>query len=212
MILASEKVSPDTNWILSGDKLQGGALIPSNSSSGLLPSYWSQSVLLFDAPLFILFQPSPWRLSGILPSDAKAGNSEYVPPHRNNRNCFKNAANTSNPRCSLRDLLVEVGLYIWEFRPESEGIPHSFKIKLTWGKTCPSLQRGGRTGKALCRCCSHALTHIVTGWTQTSRGFDTPYFPCIEALSVEAKATSAVLQESETMLFRFPAVFSISSV
>lgn len=61
--------------------------------------------------------------------------------------------------------------------PVSEGTLHSFKIKLTRGKTCPFLQRGSRTGRALCRCCGHALTHIISGWTQTSRRLDTPYFP-----------------------------------
>lgn len=85
-----------------------------------------------------------------------------------------------NSRCSFPDLLVWVRLYIWGVSPVSEGTPHSFKIKLTRGKTCPFLQRRGRTGRALCRCCGHALTHIISGWTQTSRRLDTPYFPFLE--------------------------------
>lgn len=114
-----------------------------------------------------------------------SGSWEYVLPNVNNQNCLKNISNTSNRRCSFHDLLVSRFIYLGVW-PESEGIPHSFKIKLTRGKTCPFLRCGGRTGKALCRCCGHALAHIVTGWTQTSRRLDTPYFPLIETWSVEA--------------------------
>lgn len=85
--------------------------------------------------------PSPRKLSKVLPFCVYTGNLQYVLPHINNQNCLKNRANTSNPCCSFHDLLVSRFIYLGVC-PESEGIPHSFKIKLTRGKTCPFLRRG----------------------------------------------------------------------
>lgn len=47
----------------------------------------------------------------------------------------------SNTCCSLLDLLVSSFIYLG-VRLESEGTLHSFKIKLTRGKTFPFLQHG----------------------------------------------------------------------
>lgn len=62
-------------------------------------------------------------------------------PHINNQCCLKNTANTSNLCCSFHDLLVSRFIYLG-VRPESEGIPHSFKIKLRSWKTFPFLPFG----------------------------------------------------------------------
>lgn len=92
----------------------------------------------------------------------------------------------SNTCCSFHDLPVSRFIYLG-VRPESEGILHSFKIKLTGGKNLPFSPARGRTGKALCRCSGCTLTHIVTGRMQTSRRLNTPYFPLIETWSVAAR-------------------------
>ena len=114
-----------------------------------------------------------------------SGSWEYTLPNVNNQNCLKNISNTSNRCCSFHDLLVSRFIYLGVW-PESEGIPHSFKIKLTRGKTCPFLRCGGRTGKALCRCCGHALAQAVKGCPKPCRGIDAPDFPFMDTRSVNA--------------------------
>lgn len=141
MIMTCEKVSADTNvW----------RHVVTRCTYPLRQLHWpaaklliavrarSNSMMLLCSSCFTFFaktgqNPTLLRLL--------SGNLQYVLPHVNNLNLMKNMANTFNPCCSFHDLLVSRFIYLGVW-PESEGIPHSFKIKLTRGKTCPFLRRG----------------------------------------------------------------------
>lgn len=138
MIMRCEKVSSDTNvWRHVVTRCTYLLRQPHWSAAKLLITVRAVTLWYSFTHLVLPFQKHEQNPALVC---LRSGSLQCGLPD-NNQNFLKNMANTSNPCCSFHDLLVSRFMYLGVL-PESEGIPHSFKIKLTRGKICPFLQSG----------------------------------------------------------------------